>query len=625
MRRLFLLIALMTLSVPALSSGASPVSPEPLRVEPPHWWVGMAEPRLQLLVQAPGIGRASVRVDGTDTVLESQQSLASPNYLVLNLRVGRQAGDLNLHFSRDGQTRSQRYSLRARTPGSAQREGFGPKDAIYLLVPDRFAQGGSGVQGGMREGVDRANPGGRHGGDLAGMRRGLAAIADLGFTQVWPTPLLENDSPKYSYHGYAATDFYRIDPRFGSHADYLGFVADARRLGIGVIQDVVLNHMGSGHRWMQDLPDPDWLNQWPQYTETSHARMSLQDPHGAPSDQARFERGWFTRTMPDLNQRHPVLATYLTQMSVWWVEEAGLSGIRTDTYSYSERAFLTQWSERLMREYPKLNIVGEEWSPHPAVVSYWQRGKKNHDGYVSHTPSLMDFPLHGALLAALTEGDGHDSGFTKLYEALAHDFVYPAPEQLVLFGGNHDTPRLFTVLKQDLQLWKMAVAYLGFVSRIPQWFYGDELLFTSPAQRDDGRVRADYLGGWAGDKVSAFSGAGLSPAQQEAQAFTRAVFQLRKGEPLLHKGALMHYAPDTGTGSYALFRYAKDQPNAPRLMLLLNKNPQPIAVDLERYPEMASGFVPKAELLRGDALQLSGRSLRVPARSASLVWLERRP
>lgn len=622
----FLAALLATLSL-ICSTPVSAGEPAPLRVEPPHWWVGMAEPRLQLLVEGPGIGRSKPSLQNAEGVqLEGAQSLASPNYLMLNLRLTASArpGAITLQFQDGERSITQRYELRARAAGSAQREGFGPKDAIYLLVPDRFAQGGSGQQAGLLEAVHRNEPGGRHGGDLAGMRKALPYIASLGFTQIWPTPLLENNPAKYSYHGYAASDFYKIDPRFGSHADYLAFVREARAQGIGVIQDIVLNHMGAEHRWMRDLPDPEWLNQWPQYTETHHARVSLQDPHAAESDKLRFERGWFTRGMPDLNQRHPVLATYLTQMSIWWVEEAGLSGIRTDTYSYSERGFLAQWSERLMREYPRLNIVGEEWSPHPAIVAYWQRGKKNHDGYVSHTPSLMDFPLQGALLASLNEADGHDSGFTKLYEALAHDFVYAAPEQLVLFGGNHDTPRLFTALKEDLGSWRMAVAYLGFVSRIPQWFYGDELLMSSPLQRDDGKVRSDFPGGWTGDKANGFTGEGLSPRQREAQSFVRAVFQLRKGEPLLHKGALMHYAPDTQNGTYALFRYEAKRPTAPRAMLLLNKSSKDVVVDLDRYPEMTEGFVPTAEMLTGAALRLEGRRLTVAARSASLVWLEKR-
>jgi len=585
-----------------------------LQVEPPHWWVGFQETRLQLMVEADGLAATRPQVEGARLLKVTRSD--SPHHLWLDLETPAAATQLRLRFERDGAAPLEtRYELKPRAAGSAARQGFGPRDAIYLLVPDRFAKGGSGRVDGLLEGENRAHPGGRHGGDLAGMTRHLDYIAGLGFTQIWPTPLSINDSKAYSYHGYAATDFYRIDPRFGSQADYLGFATAARARGIGLIQDIVLNHIGLNHRWMNRPPSQDWVNRWPQYTETHHARVSLQDPNAAPSDRERFAGGWFSPNMPDLNQRNPLLATYLTQMSIWWVEEAGLSGIRTDTYSYSDRAFLTQWSERLMREYPRLNIVGEEWSPHPAIVSYWQRGKRNHDGYVSHTPSLMDFPLQGALLAALREADGHDSGFTKLYEALAHDFVYPDPAQLVLFVGNHDTPRVYSLLKEDLALTTMATNYLAFTRRIPQWFYGDELLLTSPAQRDDGRVRADFPGGWAGDAVDGFSGRGLSEVQRGFQSHVRRLFNWRKGERLVHEGRLMHYAP--AQGHYALFRYADGEKR--RLMLVLNKNTQDGELDLGRFPEMLDGYGKPRDALTGQALRLDGRKLALPARSALIV------
>jgi glycosidase len=599
----------------ALSSHAAPS----LHIEPPHWWVGFKETRLQLMVEGEGLSATRPLIEGAKLLKVTRSD--SPHHLWLDLETPATPGAMQLRFERDGATPLEaRYELKARAAGSAERQGFGPKDAIYLIVPDRFAKGGSGSGQGLREaGEDRSQPGARHGGDLAGMTQHLDYIAGLGFTQIWPTPLSINDSKAYSYHGYAATDFYRIDPRFGSHADYLGFAAAAKTKGVGLIQDIVLNHIGSHHRWMGRPPAKDWINHWPQYTETHHARVSLQDPNAAPSDRERFASGWFSRGMPDLNQRNPQLATYLTQMSLWWVEEAGLSGIRTDTYSYSDRAFLTQWSERLMREYPQLNIVGEEWSPHPAIVSYWQRGKKNHDGYVSHTPSLMDFPLQGALLAALSEADGHDSGFTKLYEALAHDFVYADPTQLVLFVGNHDTPRLYSLLKEDLALTTMATNYLAFTRRIPQWFYGDELLLTSPRERDDGRVRADFPGGWAGDAVDGFSDKGLSEAQRGFQSHVRRLFNWRKGERLVHEGKLMHYAP--AQGQYVLFRYAEGDKR--RLMLVLNKNSQDGELELGRFPEMLDGYSEARDALSGQALKLDGRKLALPARSAWIVEFRR--
>lgn len=608
-KSLFALFATLSMSLNTLAAGLQ-------HVEPPNWWVGMRDTSLQLMLHGPGIADAKPTLAPYPGVtLQRSHRAASANYLFVDLDIGPEAKPGELLLDLAGTTL--RYPLLARAPGSAAREGFGPKDAIYLVVPDRFAQGGSGSQGGMKEGVDRANPGGRHGGDLAGMRQHLDYIAGLGFTQVWPTPLVENNSSTYSYHGYAATDFYKIDPRFGTNGDYRAFAAEARTRGMGVIQDIVLNHIGIGHWWMADLPAPDWLNQWPQgYTETHHARMTLQDPYAAPSDRQRFTDGWFSHGMPDLNQRRPELATYLTQMTLWWIESAGLSGIRTDTHSYSDRDFLAHWSSRIMQEYPRLNIVGEEWSPHPAIVAYWQRGKRNHDGYVSSAPSMMDFTMNGQLLAALKEADGPHSGLTRLYEGLAHDFVYADPASLVLFDGNHDTPRLFSLLGRDIGLTRIALAYLATTRRIPQVFYGTELLMESPVERDDGRVRADMPGGWAGDKASAFSGAGLTREQRDMQDWVRRLFNWRKNTAAIHDGALMQYAPLQGC--YVFFRYDAGH----TVLVALNKGDQPVELPTARFPERLQVGDRAHDVMTGRDFAI-GTTLSVPARGALILEIRR--
>lgn len=615
---------------PAAAATAASVSPATAialdRVEPPDWWIGMRSPDLQLMLHGPGIGALQVELAPMPGVtLVGTRRGDSPNYLFVDLRIAASAqpGALTLRLQRDGKTvLEHRYPLRARAPGSAQRASFGPKDAIYLVVPDRFSNGdpGNDEVPGMSEGLRRDDPGGRHGGDLAGLISHLDYIAGMGFTMLWPTPLSENNSPKWSYHGYAATDFYKIDPRFGTNADYVRLGTEAKRHGLGLIQDIVLNHIGVHHWWMADLPTADWVNVWPRYTETHHARMSLQDPYAAPSDRKRFSDGWFTPDMPDLNQRQPLVATYLTQMSLWWIETAGLAGVRTDTYSYSDKDFLAAWSRRLRDEYPNLNIVGEEWSPHPAVVSYWQAGKRNHDGYVSSLPSLMDFPMQEAILAGLNQADSHDGGFTRLYEALAHDFVYPDPANLVLFEGNHDTPRLYSMLHEDLDLTRMAWAYLSLVRRIPQFYYGTEVLMTSPRHRDDGAARADFPGGWPGDAVNAFTGVGLSERQASAQAWLKRLLNWRKSERLVHEGALMQYAP-LGE-AYVLFRYdtAKGL-GGKRLMLGLNKAREARELDLTRFSEMLRGGETAIDVMTGERKTL-GASLTLPARSVTLLSIE---
>ncbi len=610
------LITLATTLLMSLSTAAAPGQPTAApRVEPPNWWVGMRDTSLQLMIHGTGIADAQPALAPYPGItLQRSHRATSPNYLFVDLDVAptAQPGELTLTVA----GRTLRYPLLARAHGSAERQGFGPKDAIYLVVPDRFSQGAKLGQAGMLEGTDRADPGGRHGGDLAGMRKHLGYIAGLGFTQVWPTPLVENNSTKYSYHGYAATDFYKIDPRFGSNDDFGAFVAEARAQGVGVIQDIVLNHIGAGHWWMADLPAPDWVNQWPAYTETHHARMTLQDPYASASDRKRFTDGWFVPGMPDLNQRRPELATYLTQMTLWWIERYGLSGIRTDTWSYSDRDFLTRWSARVMQEYPRLNIVGEEWSPHPAVVSYWQRGKKNHDGYVSHAPSMMDFPMQSNLLAALLEDDGAHTGLTKLYEGLAHDFVYPDPANLVLFDGNHDTPRIHSLLRHDVGLTKIALAYLATTRRIPQLFYGSELLMRSPTERDDGRVRSDMPGGWAGDSVNAFTGAGLTAEQRDMLDWTRRLFTWRKGATVIHDGALMQYAPLEGV--YVFFRFDAKR----TVMVVLNKNARAVDLPLGRFAERVSAGQKARDVLSGATTTL-GSSIKVPARGPLILEIER--
>lgn len=616
---LFALLLLLGVGGRAVAGDAALVQ----RIEPPHWWVGMRSPSLQLMLHGEGIAALDVRIDHATVQLAGVQRGDSPNYLFVDLTIPATtaAGELTVVLHDGGSERARvPYTLRSREAGSAQRQGFGPRDLIYLLVPDRFANGdpSNDVVADTREPrSDRADPGARHGGDLAGLTRALDYLAGLGVTQVWPTPLVENDMPAYSYHGYAATDFYRIDPRFGRHADYLAFTAAARARGIGVIQDIVLNHIGSSHWWMADLPTRDWINFEGTFSATNHARTTLQDTYAAKVDRRQFNDGWFVPTMPDLNQRQPLLATYLIQNSLWWIEEAGLSGIREDTYSYADPAFLSEWGRRLREEYPQFGIVGEEWSANPLVVSYWQAGNTRR-GYVSHTPSMFDFPLYYAMLNALGVGPapvaGGPGGFPVLYEALGNDWIYPAPHQLVLFGGNHDVPRLYSLLSEDLASWKQAIAFLLTSRRIPQIFYGDEVLLTSPTTRDDGRVRADFPGGWPGDTSNGFTGEKLTPAQREAQDFVRRLATFRKTSPALTEGGLIHFAPAEG-----VYAYVRTHPGQ-RVLVVLSKAERAIALDLARFAEALDGAVRGNDVLSGETVALDA-ALSVPARGLRVIAL----
>lgn len=573
-------------------------------LEPLNWWVGMHNPALQLMVNGENISALTPSISYEGVTLVGVEKTDNKNYLFVNLRIADTAkpGTFKIVFKQgDKEVVSANYRLEARNKNSSARKSFDAKDSIYLLVPDRFANGNpaNDVQKSLLEGVDRSKSGGRHGGDIKGVQDHLDYIASMGFTMIWPTPFIQNDQQAYSYHGYSNTDHYQIDARFGSNEDYQNLVTAANKKGLGMIQDIVLNHIGSGHWWMKDLPAKDWVNFPDKYAETTHRRTTLHDIHMAEDDRELFASGWFVNTMPDLNQRNAHLATYLIQNTVWWIEYANLSGLREDTYSYSDKNFLAVWSKAITEEYPALNIVGEEWSPNTAIVSSWQKGKVNSDGYVSYLPSLMDFPTNYAMLEAFPKPEGFDSGFIKLYESVANDFLYADPMNLVIFPENHDTPRIFSVLDNDINLYKNVMVYFATLRGIPQFFYGSEVLLKSPKTRDDGVVRSDMPGGWAGDKVNAFTGAGLSAEQKEAQSYLKTLLNWRKGNSAIHQGKMLHYVPREGT--YVYFRYI----DAKKVMVVLNKNAKDSSLDLTRFHQMLKGVTQGKDVLANAPVDLT--------------------
>lgn len=588
-------------------------------LEPGSWWVGMRNPQLQLMVHGPRIAELTPALRYPGVTLKRSVRTDNPDYLFLDLAIAPSArpGELVLRFKRGGKVvLSHPYALHSRRPASAQRRGFDQRDAIYLIVPDRFANGdpGNDQSPALGDRLDRSRPAARHGGDLQGIADHLDYIAGMGFTQIWPTPLVENKQPEYSYHGYSATDLYTIDPRFGSNESYRALVAAAKARGLGFIQDVVPNHIGSGHWWMRDLPSRDWLNPHQPYVETNHRHTTVFDPYAATSDRQRFVDGWFVPTMPDLNQRNPLLATYLVQNAIWWIEYADLSGLRVDTYPYSDKAFLSRWSHAIMSEYPQLTLVGEEMSNNPVQVSYWLRGKRHRDGYRSYMPSMMDFPLFDTLRQALIEPEaqGYGIGLGRLFEAMINDTLYPEPGRLVLFDGNHDTSRLYSALGEDEDLLRMALVFIATTVRTPQFFYGTELLMTSPLQRDDGAVRADFPGGWPGDLVNGFSGAGLSPRQLEIQGFMRTLLTWRKTASAVHDGRLIHYSPLGGV--YVYFRQDARQ----TVMVVMNKNAQDIELDMARFAEVLGSRARGIDIISGLRFDLS-KSLRIAERSVRVL------
>ena len=589
-------------------------------LEPPLWWTGMQNGKLQLMVHGPKIAELEPALSYPGVRIVSVSRVANGNYLFIDVDIAPDAppGKLDLTFRRGGQTIRYPYELLARDRNSARRIGFNSADAIYQVMPDRFANGDPANDNiaTMPDKLNRADGSGRHGGDIKGIADHLDYVADMGYTVIWPTPLLESNMPAYSYHGYATTNHYRIDPRYGSNGEYRDLVARARAKGLGVIQDVVLNHIGDKHWWLQDMPTPDWLTYQGKFVPTAHHRTAVQDPYASAEDRRNFTAGWFAQGMPDLNQANPFVATYLIQNNIWWIEYAGLAGLRVDTYGYSDTAFLSRWSGSLMAEYPRLNLVGEEWSTLAPVVAHWQQGKRNFDGYVSHMPSMMDFPLADALRRSLAAPDDDERGLANLYEALSLDHVYPNPGNLVLFEGNHDMSRIYSELHADEGLFRMAMAFVATAPRIPQFYSGTEILMTSTTKgRDDPSYRQDFPGGWSGDTVNAFTGAGLSAQQAAAQACVKKLLNWRKGAAVIHHGRTMHFGPEQNT--YVYFRYDESK----KVMVALNKNQTEMTLKTARFHEVLGAARAGVDVLTGRRVALDGE-IKLPARSALILEIE---
>jgi glycosidase len=556
------------------------------RVEPPNWWIGFENPELQLLVKHPNIGSATASISYPGVTLKKQHQAKSPNYVFLDLEIaeGTSAGKFNIVFTtEDGKELKHTYELKSREKSGDEYVGFNSSDVVYLITPDRFANGNPDndiVERLNEKAIDRKNDYARHGGDIEGITNSLDYISDMGFTAIWSSPLLTNDMPRSSYHGYAMTDFYEVDPRFGTLEEYKTLADEARKRGIKLIMDQVANHAGLEHWWMKDLPFEDWVNYQKNYEKnidnwnnnvnenTNHKRTVNQDSYASQVDKDRMSQGWFVSGMPDLNQRNPFMATYIIQNSIWWIETLGLGGIRQDTYPYPDKDFMSDWAGAIMKEYPNFNIVGEEWSYNPLLIAYWQDGKQNKDVYDSNLRSSMDFAMQQTVIDALNEEESWGTGLTKMYEGLANDFAYHNPLDIMVFPDNHDMSRVFTQLKGDIPKTKMALAYYLMMPRTPQIYYGTEILmndFKKPG--DHGLVRTDFPGGWEGDAVNAFTGEGLSDDQKDMQNFLKTILNYRKSSKAMQEGKTIHFAPRGGI--YVLFRMHEDEEV---VMIVLNKS-----------------------------------------------------
>ncbi len=594
------------------------------RVEPTFWWVGMKNPELQIMIHHQGIKDAEVVLKKAKGVAITAVNKAdSENYLFLDMFIEESAPahTFQIELKKGGKKlASYNYELKERAKGAANIQGFDKTDVIYLITPDRFANGdySNDNKPNLKEKLNRSAWGGRHGGDIKGIENNIDYIHDMGFTAIWLNPLLENDMEDHSYHGYSTTDYYQSDARYGSNEEYKTMVDVARKRGIKVIMDVIVNHCGSNHWWMNDLPFSDWINNGGKFMQTSHIHQVVQDIHASEYDRRMFNDGWFVESMPDLNQRNPFMSKYLIQNNIWWIEYLGLAGIRQDTYPYSDPQFMTDWSCAIMEEYPNMNIVGEEWVNNPAIIAYWQRGKQNNDGYTSCLPSLMDFPVQEALVKSLTN-DANDSwggGFRALYDMMANDFQYPDPYGLVIFPDNHDMSRFYTQIGRDLDLYKLGIAFTLTTRGIPQIYYGTEIL-ASDSTGDHGEIRSDFPGGWEDDTVNVFENKGLTNDQKEALVYMKRLNNWRKDCDAIHNGKLMHFVPENNNQVYTYLRYNE---KGETVFVVLNTGKE-YTLSLEKYKEILPQAFTAKDVVNNEIINVQN-SIDIPARQAVILEIK---
>lgn len=599
---------------------------EPVRVEPANWWVGMIWNKVEVMIHRKDVKYFQIRMPHAKGVqLLKTDTLESPNYVFITFDIKEDAPpqQLQLIFTRNTEVFTLEYPIKMRRD-TQKAQGVSAKDVVYLIFPDRFANGDTSNDQvpGMLQGSDRSNPEGRHGGDLKGILDHLDYLQSLGITAIWLNPELENDQQEASYHGYALTNHYLVDRRLGSNEELKQLITACHQKGIKVIRDIVLNHIGDNHWWMKDLPSKDWINQWPVYTQTSYRAPSLVDPYASEYDKKHFQNGWFDKRMPDLNQRNPKLANYLIQQAIWWVEFAGFDDFRIDTYTYSDQDFCSRWCKALRAEYPSLSMFGEIWEYAVPIQGYFADDQPvSRRGFDSDLPGVVDFQLCFAIQEALTKPAGWTEGASKIYYTLAQDYFYKDPFRNLIMLDNHDMSRIYTQIGERLGKFKTGMAFLLTTRGIPQIYYATEILSTGDGKESWGTFRKDFPGGWQGDIQNKFTDSGRNQEEQEAFQFTQKLIQFRNSTPALQTGKLMQFAPvdrEPEKGIYVYFRYD----DAKTIMVILNFSDQSKTLDTHRFQEMMAGFRQAKNVLSGDVLA-DLRTLEIPADAPVILELIR--
>ena len=587
------------------------------RIDPANWFVGMKNTSLQLMVYGENIRQAYVTTDYDGVKIDSIVRLDSPNYLLVYLNLkGVRPGEMTLNFKNGKAVKKVKYELKAREKRGEERTGFTNADVLYMLMPDRFADGNpdnNDIKGMNPYKTDRSQPNQRHGGDLEGIRRHLDYFKELGVTALWFTPVLENNSPGGSYHGYATTDYYRVDPRFGTNDEYRRLTDEAHAKGLKIVMDMIFNHCGFEHPWINDMPSKDWLNtpEWlydrkdktkaevnRKYMQTTYKLTPTVDPYASAIDLKETVDGWFVPSMPDLNQRNPHVIRYLIQNSIWWIETVGIDGIRMDTYPYADAGAMALWMKTMDEEYPNFNVVGETWVSDPPYTAAWQKDSKISQRN-SYLKTVMDFSFHAKINQAKYENtDGSGNGMNRIYENFVYDYLYPDPSSVMAFVENHDTDR-FLGNGRDTAALKQAMAILLTVKRIPQLYYGTEILMNGTKEKTDGYVRKDFPGGFPGDDHNAFTTGGRTPEENAMFTWLSRLLHWRQGNDVIIKGSQTQFIPYNGV--YVIAR----RYNGKNVMTVVNGTGRTTVFAVKRYAEVIGNNTEAKDVLTDRTVSLT--------------------
>lgn len=577
------------------------------KIEPSFWYVGMKNPELQLMVYGKNISLCDVSVNYPGVNLSSIVKLESPNYLLVYLTLDKdvKAGNIELTFTQGNKKEIKYYELKTRAKKGAERIGFDSSDVLYMLMPDRFANGNAVNDNDKAlspSTADRKDPNARHGGDLAGIEKHLDYFNELGVTALWFTPVLENSMTGGSYHGYATTNYYKVDPRLGTNDEYKNLIDNAHNKGLKIVMDMIFNHCGSEHPWLIDMPSHDWFN-FPDYkknfVQTSYKVMPHVDPYASDYDFKTMNDGWFVRSMPDLNQKNPHVLRYLIQNSFWWIEYAGIDGIRMDTYPYADFDGMAEWMKELNEEYPNFNVVGESWVTEPAYTAYWQKDSKLSAPRNSHLKTVMDFSFYDKINQAKNEESTEDwKGLNRIYNNFVYDYLYPNPSSVMAFLDNHDTNR-FLEDGNDIAELKQAVTLLLTIPRIPQLYYGTEIMMNGRKNVSDGYVRKDFPGGWAGDAQNAFTKEGRTPIQNEIFDYISKLLHWRKDNAVISEGTMKHFIPQNGIYIYVRSFEGK------AAMVILNGTNKEQVLPIKHYNEVLNNATTGKDIISEKNIDLT--------------------